>query len=165
MWQLVRYGLQCSHDGDTASSRCRYGELTPLQLGRSTEIEPIFTSTARVRNATPEPDSEAKDTVAFVDLPTDEQLRRIRPYLQRVIREECPPAQERNDLFYLPRNAGREKLMESKNTGDVSDSEATDMFIPELERWALRADRWIGFPEDKVSKRSMTAIRVGEGIP
>jgi hypothetical protein len=105
---------------------------------------------AKKRPPTPEPEaSEATDTQelgldAFSELSLVNQLRLIRPRLLQVIRDEYPPALWRVNPFYQTEGS-RARASKSYLSGDLGEHQISEVVIPELERWALRGDRWINF--------------------
>lgn len=107
-------------------------------------------SDAEARPPTPEPEEETPQPrgVAFLGLSREQQLRAVRPYLLSVLREECPPAQPRNDRFFskAKRNLGDDTVL-----GDITEDEVAEVLVPELQRWAFRRDRWRGWPDEEVS--------------
>lgn len=82
-------------------------------------------------------------------LSREQQLRALRPYLHSIMREECPPAQPRNERFF---SIARRKVAEDMVLGDITEDEVAEVLIPELQRWAFRRDRWRGFPDEEVSQ-------------
>lgn len=68
------------------------------------------------------------------------QVLHLRPHLQRILLEDYKPAQKRIDMFYDPRS--RHQLSALSRCGDISDAEMNQVIVPELERWALREERF-----------------------
>jgi hypothetical protein len=90
-------------------------------------------SDARERLSTPPLPSDI-DQVEFETLDYMVQLQAIRPHLERIIREEYPPAQDRIDVFWL---TGKQRSF-PQWYGNISAHFIDDIFVPELERWAMR---------------------------
>lgn len=102
-----------------------------------------ITSDALTRAVTPDPappEPEPEGGTSFSQLSRLEQLYQIRSHLHDIILETYQPAQWRNDLFHGVSNQ-RDTLGRFIQYGDISEAEIADFFIPELERWALRAER------------------------
>ncbi len=81
-----------------------------------------------------------------------EQLIGIRPRLLEVISETYQPANWRFDLFFGGAKS-RDELKNHVRYGDIREEEVSVIIIPEIQRWALRAERWTGYDDEEVSAR------------
>ncbi|KAI5455087.1 hypothetical protein NCC49_002359 [Naganishia albida] len=112
-------------EDDEEFATCKLGETAP----EATEE----TSDARTRLSTP-PLPADLDSTPFADLDHVVQLRAIRPHLERVIREEYAPAQQRIDRFWYQ---GKDRSFVQWH-GNISAHVIDEIFVPELTRWAVR---------------------------
>ena len=110
-------------------------EAHALQLGETAPI-PVTDgphSDARERLSTP-PLPPDVDQVDFETLDYMVQLQAIRGHLERIIREEYPPAQDRIDAFWM---RGKKRLF-PQWYGNISAHHIDEIWVPELTRWAMR---------------------------
>ncbi|WVR09069.1 hypothetical protein IAU60_006130 [Kwoniella sp. DSM 27419] len=120
--------------GDERIADCILGDWTMDRME--------YTSTALIRPPTPpllNPDEDVTKE-QFVALPMPERLRRIRPHLERIISDQYPPAVARSDKFFDPDYRVRQSLVSSVRYGDIPEDEAAQVILPELARWARRAE-------------------------
>ena len=82
-------------------------------------------------------------TTGFSDLDREEQLGFLRSHMQAIISETYQPAQWRINDFYN-NSQTRNKLVQYVKYGDISEEEVSAVIVPELERWAMRGERWHG---------------------
>lgn len=120
-------------------------EMADCRLADVTFHSEVFESNADIRPSTP-------STLQLRQKPFDEMdhLERIvyiRPHLLTVIQETYPPAQARIDAFYRKQILGLP-------TGGVDDEIISQWYIPELERWALRAERGLQGSETECPRPS-----------
>jgi hypothetical protein len=133
-------------------------ELIILQLGQVKIHRDPFTSGNYDSTREPTPIVNLSEPIAsastplpsFFELPRIEQMRIIRPHLAKVITEEYSPARDRLDAFYGTRGA-RTNLSMAVSYGDISENEISVIILPELERWALRRERWRDYADEAVS--------------
>ncbi|KAJ9105146.1 hypothetical protein QFC19_003604 [Naganishia cerealis] len=125
-------------ENDVGFATCKLGESAPYFR------EDGQLSTALTRLSTPPlPDSNEEED--FEDLDYMVQLQLIRPHLERIIREEYPPAQQRIDKFF-----SKAKAFEfGQWYGNLARHYIDEIFIPELTRWALRRPVKIPPSEDQ----------------
>ncbi|WVQ93232.1 hypothetical protein IAU59_000297 [Kwoniella sp. CBS 9459] len=114
------------------------------------ETEPlIFISDALVRSPTPVPPPSLVPNPAtsasvslqesFCNLSRSQQMIAIRPRLQSIISDDYPPAKWRADLFFGSAK-DRASLNSRVGYGDIPETEVMEVIIPELQRWARRAE-------------------------
>ena len=120
------------------------------------EITADFTQSPpdREPSAPPEAGPSTYTSTQFSALSTPMQLRHIRPHLQTIINEDYAPAQARIDTFMRGR---RGEVSTSARFGDLHEEEVSSVIVPEIMRWALRADRW----SDHDNKPLVSGLCVG----
>jgi hypothetical protein len=115
----------------------RYSDSSHLlsrQLGETApEVVVGEVSDARTRLSTPPLPSDI-DSTPFGDLDHVVQLQAIRPHLEKVIREEYPPAQQRIDRFWYK---GKARTFVQWH-GNLAAYTIDEIILPELTRWACR---------------------------
>ena len=105
------------------------GQIGGLEQAR---IDPDqYQSTATTRAATPTPPPFVSGNQPFSKRSREEQIYLIRPHLHAVIEDEYLPSRARVDSFY---NDDKPLYI----TGDYSEAELSNIFVPELKRWLLR---------------------------
>ncbi|OCF39767.1 hypothetical protein I317_06429 [Kwoniella heveanensis CBS 569] len=117
--------------------------IATCTLAEWTTRQREFPSDALFRPPTPEPSTVANSPVdseqPFDVLSRHRQLYAIRPHLQAIISDAYPPAKWRADLFFGSAK-DRTSLNQKVIYGDIHDDEISDVIIPELKRWARRAE-------------------------
>ncbi|WWC91216.1 uncharacterized protein L201_006158 [Kwoniella dendrophila CBS 6074] len=120
---------------DTAIADCKLGY-------RKNKIK-IYRCDAATRAPSPVPippsDTQSIHYSRFRKLPRYVQLYNIRPHLQQILLDEYLPAKWRADEYFST-SSRRESLNSKARYGEIDEEEISDVFIPELVRWALRAE-------------------------
>lgn len=81
----------------------------------------------------------------------------------KIVCEQYGPAQWRTDALF-DEAKGPNKLKQEVQFGDLREDEISMMIIPELERWALREERWTDHNSQEVTLlgcRLATSLFVG----
>ena len=120
------------------------GTPDQFQVGEINITSNSVISDAQTRSSTPT-DIRRSDT-PFSSLSRQNQVIALRPHLADIILERYAPAQWRSDEFYDTANK-RDGSKHSVKHGNIGEDEITSIILPELERWALRADRWLNFDQ------------------
>ena len=128
------------------------GYVDYSKVGEIHVIPDSTVSDAETRSMTPGPSLSPN----FGSLTRTEQLVIIRPHLAHVISDSYEPARWRNDLFYESTLRSNDCLQKEVRFGDFREREVSVVIIPELERWALRAERWLESNDRHVSIQEST---------
>ena len=84
----------------------------------------------------------------------------IRPRLTDIISEQAAPSQWRNEAFYEGAK-GSDRSTSTVMYGDLREEEVSAVILPELERWALRAERWQDHDDRDVSVHVLSSRNSG----
>ena len=130
--------LDFSVIGESVVTKEQVGHLDEVDDRQNAEFELL------VREQTP---SSMTDPTPFASPDEFEPLLRVkqlillRPHLHAIIQEDFKPARQRIDGFFEKASNSRASMADVR-FGDIRAEEITEIIMPELERWALRGDRW-----------------------
>ncbi|ORY33153.1 hypothetical protein BCR39DRAFT_521486 [Naematelia encephala] len=118
---------------------CRLGEIrtTVTSINNDATTRPPTPPPRTTRRAKP------LSPAAFGKLSREAQIRYLHPLLHDIIKEAYTCSQWRADAFYGS-TVQRAALKQEAQYGDIREAELVTVIVPELERWALRAERWQG---------------------
>ncbi|WWC73099.1 uncharacterized protein I206_107064 [Kwoniella pini CBS 10737] len=115
--------------------------IADCTLGGFTVKNRIFTSDALKRDPTPEPSSPIEPLLPaeYTQLRRVDQIYAIRPHLLDILNDQYEPAIWRANKFFA---GGKKRLSLNSEAayGDIHEDEVTNVILPELHRWVLRAE-------------------------